>query len=75
MSEVAIELEPEAEAFLMNEEEKIRQTFLSAGMQLVKFSPEDEEEYLNMAYEARWDRLEGQIGPELTATLREMLTR
>lgn len=53
--------------------EKEYQEMQEKGMQIISFSPEDTEYYVNLAYEAGWNEVIKQ-SPELGPKLRKMLT-
>jgi len=53
--------------------EKEYQEMQQKGMQVISFSPEDTDYYVNLAYEAGWNEVIKQ-SPELGPKLKKMLT-
>jgi len=73
INQVQYELEPELLDYYAELTAEARKTFLDSGVEFIKFSPEDEEWFLNLAYEAAWKEVETKVSPESYSKLREIL--
>jgi TRAP-type C4-dicarboxylate transport system substrate-binding protein len=74
LQEAIIELENETPAAFRPITDKAMQTALDAGMEIIRFSPEDAEWFQNLAYESEWDALFEKY-PDRAAKLKELLTK
>ncbi len=54
--------------------DKEREALVAAGVNFIKFSPEDEKKYLDTAYGVEWKDLESKV-PDLVAKLKELTAK
>lgn len=74
MIQAVKEGETEVPALYREETNKHRKIMLDAGVQLIKFSPEDAKWYVDTAYNAEWEN-QFKLFPELAPKAKEMLTK
>jgi TRAP-type C4-dicarboxylate transport system substrate-binding protein len=68
---VTEKFEPEMVAYFKKKLEEEWKRYDEMGIVRIKFSPEENKKYLDMAYEAEWEDLEKKI-PDLVPTLRKL---
>ena len=74
MDEVIIEVENEMPAFYGEFMTRDLQKAVAAGVEVIKFSPEDEKWFLDLAYEAGWAQ-QFKRYPELAPKFKELLVK
>ncbi|MFC1902581.1 TRAP transporter substrate-binding protein DctP [Chloroflexota bacterium] len=75
MQKLMIEIEVEAVAHYDGITESNDKQILDGGMEFIEFSPTDAKWYVDTAYRAAWKALEEKVGPEMTARLKDILTK
>lgn len=75
ITDITVEFDSEVPAYNVEREEQARQMLLDGGMEFIKFSPEDAERYVDLAYNAQWGEIEKAVTPENYAKLKELLTK
>lgn len=75
VNDAGIEVEGQVEGYFASEEQKARDVLLKAGMQFVKFSLEDTNVYLNLAYDAAWKDFKNSVSADAYDTARKYMVK
>lgn len=73
IKQVALEIEQEQETYFVEREASARKKMTDAGVQFIKFSPEDAAWYLDKAYSSRWAELQKRLDAETYTKIRQLL--
>lgn len=71
LMDITIKFEPEMVAYFKKELAKEWERYDEMGIIRIKFSPEENEKYLQLAYDAEWEDLEKKV-PDLVPTLKKL---
>ncbi len=69
--DITIEFEPEMVAYFKEQIAKEWERYDQMGIKRIRFSPEEEKQYLDAAYSAEWEDLEKKV-PDLVPTLKKL---
>ncbi len=69
--DITIKFEPEMEAYFKKKEAEEWKRYDKMGIKRIKFSPEENKKYYDMAYEAEWEDLQKKV-PDLVPTLKKL---
>jgi TRAP-type C4-dicarboxylate transport system substrate-binding protein len=69
--DITIKFEPEMEAYFKGKEAEEWKRYDKMGIKRIKFSPEENKEYYDMAYQSEWEDLEKKV-PALVSTLKRL---
>jgi hypothetical protein len=73
LREVVTEIEQEQGGWFGERGAEALQAYVDGGMEPIKFSPDDAEWYINLAYESKWANLKEKVDPDTYAKLRQLL--
>ena len=71
LMDITVKFEPEMVAYFKKEIAKEWKRYDEMGIVRVKFSPEENEKYLQLSYDAEWEDLEKKV-PDLVPTLKKL---
>jgi hypothetical protein len=69
--DITTKFEPEMEAYFKKKEAEEWKRYDKMGIKRIKFSPEENKKYYDMAYEAEWEDLQKKV-PDLVPTLKKL---
>ncbi|MBW2015979.1 MAG: TRAP transporter substrate-binding protein DctP [Deltaproteobacteria bacterium] len=69
--DITIKFEPEMVAYFKKKIDKEWERYAKMGIKKIHFSPEEEKQYLDAAYNAEWEDLEKKV-PDLVPTLKKL---